>query len=43
MWTQMDSKTDGYTKTYTGVGWEKGCKENEPSPEMLTFLFRGGK
>lgn len=27
MWTQMGSKTDGYTKTYTDLVEEKGRKE----------------
>lgn len=42
MWTQMGSKTDGYTKTYTDVLEEKGRKENEHYTKMLTFLFRSG-
>lgn len=43
MWTQMDSKTDGYTKAYRDEMQEEGRKENEHCTKMLTFLFSNGK
>lgn len=39
MWTQMGSKTDGYTKPYIHPVQGKRRKENEHRTKMLTFLF----